>query len=381
MHIDLSSEQEMLRESAARFLRDRYHFSERTRIIASAEGYDKSKWREFGEMGWLGLPFPEEYGGTGGTMFDVMLLMKAFGRSLVVEPFMPSVVLGGLAILGAGSHERKKEFLPQIASGHLQIAFGFAEPKAGYDAHDISTRAQSHGNGFRLDGRKAVVLGAPSADYIIVSARTGGAQCDAQGISLFIFKTSTPGVTLRSYQTIDGRRAAEIMMDDVRLGHDQLLGEAGSAAPIIDEVLMAGRVAVLGEAVGSLYGAVDQTVEYLNVREQFGKKLSTYQGLRHRVADMYILAREADALAGIAARAFIREQGAARFRAISGAKAYVGEEGRWVAENAVQLHGAIAITDEYIVGHYLKRIIAIDRMFGDVEHNLDAFMKGVSALN
>lgn len=380
MQIKLSPEQEMLEESAARYLRDRYNFSERTRIIASAEGYDKSKWRDFAGMGWLGLAFPEEYEGSGGTMFDVMLLMKAFGRSLVVEPFISSIVLGGLTILGAGNDEHKRKFLPQIASGRLQIALGFAEPHAGYDAHDISTTARPHGNGFRLEGRKAVVLGAPSADYLIVSARTSGAQCDAQGISLFIFERSTPGVTLRSYQTIDGRCAAEVILDDVHLGGDQLLGEAGCAAPIIDEVLMAGRVAVLGEAVGSLYGAVDQTIEYLNTREQFGRKLATYQALRHRVADMYILTREADALAGLAAQAFVHEQGAARFGAISGAKAYVGEEGRWVAENAVQLHGAIAIADEYIVGHYLKRIVAIDRLFGDVEHNLDAFMNGVSAL-
>jgi alkylation response protein AidB-like acyl-CoA dehydrogenase len=201
-----------------------------------------------------------------------------------------------------------------------------------------------------------------------------------QGISLFIFQRSTPGVTLRSYQTIDGRRAAEVVLDDVRLGRHQLIGEAGSGGPVIDQVLMAGRVAVVGEAVGSLNGAIDRTIEYLNTREQFGKKLASFQALRHRLADMYVLTREADALAGVAAQAFISSESPGRFAAVSGAKAYVGEKGRWVAENAVQLHGAIAIADEYIVGHYLKRVVSIDRLFGDVEHNLEDFMKSAGPL-
>ena len=380
MQAKLSSEQEMLQESAGRYLRDRYSFAERTRIVASADGYDKLKWRDFAEMGWLGLPFPEEHGGSGATMFEVMLLMKEFGRSLVVEPFLSSVVLGGLTVLYAGDKEQKRKFLSQIAAGQTQVALGFAEPEAGYNAHTIRTAAKAEGEGFRLNGKKAVVFGAPSSDYMIVSARTSGEPSDMQGISLFIFQRSTPGVTLRSYQTIDGRRAAEVVLDDVRLGRDQLIGEAGSGGPVIDQVLMAGRVAVVGEAVGSLNGAIDRTIEYLNTREQFGKKLASFQALRHRVADMYVLTREADALAGVAAQAFISSESPGRFAAVSGAKAYVGEKGRWVAENAVQLHGAIAIADEYIVGHYLKRVVSIDRLFGDVEHNLEDFMKSAGPL-
>jgi alkylation response protein AidB-like acyl-CoA dehydrogenase len=379
MQMKLSPEQEMLQDSANRYLRDRYDFRERSRIVGSAPGYDETRWRDFADMGWLGLSFPEEFGGTGGTIFDVMLLMKTFGQSLVVEPFLSSVVLGGMTILAAGTIEQKQRILPQIASGKLQVAFGFAEPAAGYDANDVSTKANRQGNGFRLNGQKAVVLGAPSADLIIVSARSSGAQRDPQGISLFALERSAPGVNLRSYQTIDGKRAAEVILTDVYVDDDHLIGDVGGAGPVIEETMMAGRVAVVGEAIGALNGAVAQTISYLNTREQFGKKLATFQALRHRLADMYVLTREADALGNLAAQAFMTGKGADRFATICGAKAYIAEEGRSVAENAIQLHGAIAIADEYIVGHYLKTMVAVDRMFGDVEHNLDIFMKGTDA--
>jgi len=249
-----TAEREMLQESAERYLRDRYDFRERTQIVRSVDGYDSTRWRDFAEMGWLGVPFPEEYGGIGGTMSDVMVLMKAFGRSLVVEPFLSTVVLGGMTILAAGTLEQKKQIIPQIASGAMQVAFGFAEPDAGYDTSDICTTAVRKGSRFCLNGRKAVVLGAPSADLIIVSARSDGGRCDYQGISLFIVERSAPGLSLRSYQTIDGRRAAEVILDDVLLDLDHVIGQIGLAGPVIEQALMAGRVCTVGHAVGALAG-------------------------------------------------------------------------------------------------------------------------------
>jgi alkylation response protein AidB-like acyl-CoA dehydrogenase len=377
--MSIPTERKMLQEIAERYLRDRYDFRERTRIVGSVNGYDSKRWRDFAQMGWLGLPFPEEYGGTGGTMSDVMVLMKAFGRSLVVEPFLSSVVLGGMTMLAAGTLEQKKQIIPQITSGSMQVAFGFAEPEAGYDSCDISTTAIRQGDRFCLNGRKAVVLGASSADLIIVSARSDGGRCDHQGISLFMVERSALGLALRGYQTIDGRRAAEVTLDDVLLDVDHVIGQIGFAGPVIEQTLMAGRLCTLGHAVGALAGSVERTIDYLTTREQFGRKLASYQALRHRVADMYVTVREAEALAELAAEAFMAGPNTDSAAIISGAKAYIAEEGRAVAENAVQLHGAIAITDEYIVGHYLKSIVAIDRLFGDVEFNLDVFMQRILA--
>lgn len=380
MPVKLTPEQDMLVDSAERYLRDRYDFAERSRIVASGDGYSAGHWQYFADMGWLGLPFAEEHGGSGGTIFDAMLLMKSFGRNLVVEPFLPTVVLGGMTIQNAGSPAQQQKILPAISSGKMKMAFGFTEPGAAYDVTNVRTTWKRQGNGFVLNGRKAVVMGAPSADLIIVSARGEGQGPEHEGLSLFLIDRTAPGVSLRSYQTIDGRRAAEVELGNVHVDDDQLIGDVGNAEPIIERAMMAGRVAVTGEAVGSLYGAIEQTKSYLNTREQFGKKLSTYQALRHRLADMYVVTREADALAGLAATAFVDGADADRHAMICGAKAFIGEEGRSVTENAVQLHGAIAIADEYIVGHYLKNIVAIDRMFGDVEYNLNAFMKGAAAL-
>lgn len=374
MNFSRTPEQQLFVDGAARYLQKNYDFTARTRIIASAPGYGQKIWREFGEMGWLGLPFPEEYGGSGGTMLDVMLLSKVFGRHLVIEPYLSSVVLGGMTILLAGNADQKKQFLPLLSSGTKQISLAFAEPRSGYDSFDVSTVAKREGNGFRLDGRKAVVMGAPSSDQILIAARTAGNQRDRSGISLFIVDRTARGVGLRSYQTIDGRRAAEVALDSVHVGGDALIGDLDSGHIYLEEALMAGRLAVIGEAVGALHAALDQTIDYLKIREQFGKKLSTYQALRHRIADMFILTNEMDALGNVAADAFLNGKADDRLATICGAKAYIGEEGRWVAENAIQLHGAIAIADENMVGHFLKRMIAIDRLFGDVEHNLNGFM-------
>jgi alkylation response protein AidB-like acyl-CoA dehydrogenase len=372
--MSLTPEQRMLEESAGRYLRDRYSFRHREKAIATPEGYDRARWVEFGQMGWLGLPFPERYGGSGGTMLDVMVLMKAFGRHLVVEPYLSTIVLGGLTIHAAGNENQKDEFIPRIISGDQQIAFGFAEPDSGYNCYDVRTTAVRQNDCFLLNGTKAVVVGAPSADLIIISARSYGQSDDFDGISLFILPRLTPGVSLRSYQTIDGGRAAEVFLDNVPLPSDHALGEIGSAGPILDQALTAARLCVSGFAVGALSGCVQDTVDYLNTREQFGKKLASYQALRHRVADMHVGLREVESLCMLAAESFIRNEFDSN-AIVAGAKAYLAEEGRVIAENAVQLHGAIAIADEFIVGHYLKSIIAADRLFGDVEFNLDLFMR------
>jgi alkylation response protein AidB-like acyl-CoA dehydrogenase len=372
---DPSSEQSLVQETAARYLRERYGFSKRAEIMSSQHGYDRAIWSDFAEMGWLGLPFDEEFGGVGGSIFDVMLLMQCFGRALVVEPYLSTVVLGGMTIQASGSAAQKRKVLPPLIAGTAHLAFGFAEPKSGYDLFDVETRARRDGASWTISGRKAVVLGAECADLLLVSVRTSGERRDPAGLSLFLLDTSRTGLTLRGYQTIDGRRAAEVILDGVSADDEDLIGPQDQASAAIQRAALAGTVAVMGEAVGALAGALDSTTDYLNQREQFGRKLASFQALRHRVADMYVIKEEAMALTLRAARQAQTGQAAESVAMIAAAKAYIGEEGIKMAEDAVQLHGAIAITNEIIVGHYLKKLIAVDRLFGDVAHHLDIFTR------
>jgi len=373
MQIELTPEQAMLQEAAARYMANEYDFHERTRILAADTEFDSGKWRAYAEMGWLALPFPEDMDGGAGTALDVMLLMQAFGRALVAEPYLASVVLGGLTVLDAGSPAQRQRILPDVIAGQTQLALACTEPQSGYDPFDVQTSATRTASGYVLNGNKAVVLNAAAADTLIVSARSAGSRTDRAGLSLFLVARSTPGLTLRPYQTIDGRRAAEVRLENVQVRDEDLLGAAHEAAAHLERTILNGTVALLGEAVGCLEGAVACTAEYLNNREQFGQKLAKFQALRHRVADMFVAKEETRALCLLAAHA-VATNDARAAELVAAAKAYAGKIGRHVCEDAVQLHGAIAITDEYIVGHYLKRLIAIDRMFGDSSDALDRYL-------
>jgi alkylation response protein AidB-like acyl-CoA dehydrogenase len=377
--IRLSSEQEMLLDAARRFLAERYDFRHRTGILGSAAGYDRGVWRQFAEMGWLGLALPQVHGGNG-TLFDAALLMEAFGKALVVEPYLPTVVLCGQLIACCASDAQQHRLLPAIIAGETLLALAHGEPQSGYDTSNVMTTAARAGKEYLLDGRKAVVLGAPMAERLIVSARTAGSQHERRGLSLFLVDLRAEGVRMVAYRTIDGGRAADIVFEGVTVPADDRLGPEGEAAAALDHALAAGAVALTSQAVGALEGAVEATARHLNTREQFGQKLAAFQALRHRVADMYVAKEEARALARLAAADFDAADPSARDLSIAAAKAYAGDSGRRVCEEAVQLHGAIGITDEIMVGHYLKKLIAIDRTFADATACLDRFMAGSPAL-
>ena len=378
--IRLSSEQEMLQDSAQRFLRERYDFRHRTAVLKSDEGFDRSMWRSFAQLGWLGLGLPESHEGSG-SMLDAALLMEAFGQALVVEPYVPTVVLGGQLIAHCADDAQKQRLLPPMIGGQILTAFAHGERESGYEAMNVATQAVREGNGYRLSGHKAVVLGAPSADTLIVSARSAGNRNARAGLSLFFVDPAAKGVRVDSYSTIDGARAGEVILDGVVVPATDRLGPEGGAADAIEAALAAGSLALACQAVGALEGAVSATALHLNTREQFGQKLAAFQALRHRVADMYVLKEEARALARLAALNFEDTDRAERQLSIAAAKAYVGECGRQVCEEAVQLHGAIGITDEIMAGHYLKKLIAVDRTFSDATACLDVFMAGSQALN
>lgn len=368
LQVRLTPEQCMLQETARRYFQETYCFADRTRTIASPLGYDTARWRTFAELGWLGLPFPERYGGSGGSSLDLVVLLREFGRALVVEPYLPTM-LAGLAALAAGRPDQHERLLPPLVAGELQLALALFEPQSGYDIGSIDSSARRVSSGWRLHGHKAVVLGAPSADFFVVNA----CCTEEQSVSLFLVERTAKGVDLRSYETIDGRRASEVLLNDVHVNEQDRL-DGGSARPALYQVELYAALFLVAEAIGCLQGAVDQTAEYLNVREQFGQKLASFQALRHRLADMYALSEESNALCIYAGQA-LADGNESAAEAISAAKAYTGEFGRRVCEEAVQLHGAIAITEEFIVGHYLKRLIAVDRLFGDSEFHLDRYLR------
>ncbi len=373
LQIELSPEQSMLEDAAARYMEKAYNFQQRQRILASGTELDADKWQDYARMGWLGLPLPQSEGGSGGDALDLFLLHRAFGRALAVEPYLATVVLGGMSIAAAGTAAQRSRILPGVIAGQTLLAFASAEPQSGYELFDVQTQALRDGDDFVLTGHKSVVLGAASAHTLVVSARTAGLRHGKEGITLFLVDRTAPGVTLRPYGTIDGRRAAEVKLENVRIGTQDILGELHGAAGPMERVHTLGTVALLGEAVGCLEGALACTIEYLQNRQQFGQPLARFQALRHRIADLYVAKEETRALCLLAAHACAHNESGAP-EATAAAKAWVGRTGRRAAEEAVQLHGAIAITDEYVVGHYLKRVIAIDRIFGDTGEAMDRYL-------
>ena len=365
MDFNLSEEQQLLKDSADRFVREAYTFEKRQRLVATEVGYSEAHWQQMAELGWLGASLPEAYGGIDGGPLETLVLMEAFGSGLVAEPYLPSVVLGGGLVAAAGSEAQKQEILPALATGERKLAFAYAERSSGYDLFHVETKAKPGDDGFVLDGTKGVVLGAACADHIIVSARSSGDARDRDGIGLFLVAPDSPGLTVHPYPTVDGLRAAEVVLDSVRVGTDAVLGEAGGAWPIIDVVADQATAALCAEAVGAMDAVVTLTRDYLNTREQFGRPLSRFQVLQHQLADMVIAAEESRSMMIVATLRLADKDPGARARAVSGAKHLIGKHARMIGQRAVQLHGGMGMTEEMSVGHYFKRLTMIEMMLGD----------------
>lgn len=374
MDFSLSDNQQLLKESVERFIERDYDFDHRQAASRSDDGFNRDTWATFAELGWLGATLPEAYGGTEGGGVETMVLMEALGRGLVVEPVLPSVILGGGIVRHAGNEDQKQALLPAMAEGGKLLAFGYAEPQSRYDLHDVALAAARDGDGYVLNGQKSVVLNGDTADTLIVSARTAGERRDTDGISLFVVAVGADGLEVRGYPTVDGQRAAELSFDNVRLGDDALLGDEGAALGTIERVIDEAAAAVCAEALGIMAVLNDTTLEYLKTREQFGKKLGEFQALQHRMVDMFVAREESIGLVNVASMRIDDDDEHERKRCVSAAKVQIGRAGRLVGQEAVQLHGGIAMTDEYKVGHYFKRISMIGRLFGDLDHHLDRFI-------
>ena len=373
MDFTFTAEQKLLQENVERFIANEYTFDKRRAWTQSETGFSRENWAKFGELGWLGVGVAEEYGGLGGSAVEQAILMEAFGRGLVVEPYLTSAVLGTALLHHGGSPQQKQKLLPAIAAGKSLMAFGFAERQSRYRLTDVETTARKRGGSFVLNGAKSVVFNAASADTIVVSARTRGASRDERGISLFLVERQTPGLSVRGYATVDGGRAAELMLSDARVGTDAVLGELDGAFPVIERVIDGGTVAVCAEAVGIMATLCEATLEYLKTRQQFGRPIGQFQVLQHRMVDMYVACELSRSLAYMAAVKLDDAVAIERQRAVSAAKVQIGRAGRFVGQQAVQLHGAMGMTDELAVGHYFKRLTMIDSTFGDTDYHLQRF--------
>ncbi|HVB16350.1 MAG TPA: acyl-CoA dehydrogenase family protein [Stellaceae bacterium] len=370
MDFDFTEEQRLLQGSVDRLLADQYTFEKRKGHLAEPDGWSPALWAQYAEMGLLGLPFAEEYGGFGGGAVDVMLVMQAFGRALVVEPYLATVVLAGTALRHAGSAAQQRALLPQIAEGRLRLAVAHGERQARYDLTDVLTTATPKAGGWVLNGAKSVVGHGDSADRLIVSARTAGARNDASGITLFLVDAAANGVARRGYAMRDETRAAEIALSGVEVGADDVLGPVGGGFAIIERVVEAGIAATAAEAVGAMETMQAMTLEYLKTRVQFGRKIGENQALQHRATEMYVALEQGRSLAMLAAMMVDETDAGERAHNLATVKVGVGQAARFVSQNAVQLHGGIGMTEEYAVGHYFRRCMVIEHSFGDTTHHL-----------
>ena len=378
MDFDLSEEQRLLQDSVERLLADTYTFEKRKAYLAEPEGWSRSLWSQYAELGLLGLPFAEEHGGFGGGGIETMLVMQAFGRALALEPYLTSIVLSGTALRLAGNKAAQSDLLPQIATGKLVVALAHGERQARYDLSDVLTTAKPKGNGWVIDGAKSVVAHGDSADKLIVSARSGGDRADPKGIALFLVDAKAGGVARRAYRLRDGMGAAEIALSGVEVGRDGLLCEAGAAYPVVERVAEAGIAATAAEAVGAMEAMQKMTLEYLKTRQQFGRPIGDNQALQHRATEMFVALEQGRSLAMLAAMMIDEADAAERQRNIAIVKAGVGQAARFVSQNAVQLHGGIGMTEEYAVGHYFRRCMVIEHSFGDTAYHLSRLAEQVA---
>ena len=378
MDFNFTEEQDMVRDGLSRMVREQYDWETRRAAITSKEGWRPEVWAQLAELGILGMPFSEEAGGFGGNAVDAMVVMQEFGQGLVVEPFVPTVVCAGGFLKHAGTDAQKEEHLASIIDGSRVFAFAYAEPRGRFNYADLETTAKADGAGYVLNGHKAVVIGAPWASHLVVTARTGGERRDASGVSVFIVDKASEGVVTRDYETVDGRRASEVYFENVSVPADALIGEEGAALPLIERVTDEAIAAQCAEACGAMKIAHQMTVEYSRQRKQFGVPIGSFQVLQHRMVDMYTAYEQSVSLTYLATLKLEADE-AERKRAVSAAKVGVGQAARLIGEEAVQIHGGNGVTDEYAIGHYFKRLTVFDSEFGNVDHHLKRHVALASA--
>ena len=374
MDFDFSDEQRMLQDSVDRLMADNYGFQERVKILKSPEGFSRSVWAKYAELGILGLPFAEADGGLGGSSVETMLVMESLGKKLAMEPYLATVVLAGGALRHAGSDAQRADLVPQITDGSLIMALAHSERQARYNLASVKTTARKDGDGYVLNGEKTLVLGGDAADKLVVSARVSGGESDEAGVGLFLVDAKAAGVARRGYPLQDGRRAAEITLENVKVAAGDVL-TADKGVAVVTRVIDEAIAAICAEGVGAMETLTNLTVEYLKTRKQFGVAIGHFQVLQHRAVDMLIATDEARSMAMFASMMAQEPNAAERRPSISAAKVQLCKSARTVGQEGTQLHGGIGMTMEYEGGHYFKRLTVLSMLFGDHDHHLRVVAK------
>lgn len=374
MDLAYTTEQDMLAESIQRFIATEYDLSNRKNLVASDLGYSTQHWQTFAELGWLGMSIPEAYGGLGGDLVDTMIMFEEFGKGLVLEPTLSSLVLFAGALELAGSNVHKHHYLPALGAGDLTGCLAYVEADEPTNFNFVATTALKTGDHYQLNGTKSVVLNAASADVILVSARTEGQATDERGISLFLVPGDSEGLLRKDYPTVDGLRASEVLLENVRVPASALVGAEGAASQTLNTVINRGILAISAEAVGAMAVLYQSTIDYTKQRVQFDHPLSEFQVVKHRLTEMFIEYNLAKSLCMKATMLLNQSSGDAQ-RHIHALKFLIGKTSRFVGQNAVQLHGGMGMTEDLAIAHYFKRLMMIDATFGHTDIHLDAFVQ------
>jgi alkylation response protein AidB-like acyl-CoA dehydrogenase len=374
MDFRFTEEQQLLADTVRRFVREDYTFETRREILQSREGWSREVWKKLAELGLTALNVPETHGGLNAGPVDTMLVMNALGEGLLLEPFLNSAVLTPALLARLGDERAAGELFEGLVSGERIRVLAHQEAPARGDVQYVSTRARRSADGYVLDGRKAVIAHGDAADELLVSARVTGATSDRSGVSVFRVDPKAPGVTVKGYATIDGQRAADIELKDVRLATDRRIGAEGTAFAAIEAAHDIAMSALCAEAVGIMKAINAATLEYTKARKQFGMPIAKFQVLQHRMADMFLHSEQATSMSYLAAIKCVDADAAERRRALSAAKVVIGQAGRFIGQQAIQLHGGMGMTDELMVSHHFKRLTAIDLTFGDTDSHLQKFI-------
>ena len=372
MDFTFNEEQSLIQDQVDQFIQKEYDWETRQSLSNSDLGFGQENWQKFADLGWLGISVSEESGGFGGSAIESMLIMEAFGKGLVVEPFLETMIMSGGIIDGHGSVEQKSVLLEPAIAGDMQLALAYAEPQSRFNLSDVVTEAKAEGENFILNGYKSVVMNGPSANKIIISARTSGSQLDENGITLFVIDSEASGLNKTNYKTVDGRRASDLTIENVSVSQDDIVGELDLGYKILDSAIDKAILAISAEAVGAMEVLYKATVEYTKTREQFGTAIGKFQVLQHRMVDMFMEYEQCKSLLYMATMK--HEEGAVDSKkAISGLKYQVGKAGKFIGQQAVQLHGGMGVTDELNVGHYFKRLTTVGTIFGNTDYHLKKY--------
>ena len=373
MDLSFTEAHELIQESVEKYIRDNYDSEKRRNIIDNSKGYDEKTWQTFSDLGWLALPFPEKVGGYGGGLVELMILMKNFGRGLVIEPYMSSIVLSGNVLCFSPESEKRDSILSALLEGNKKVSFAFAENGSRFNPFDVSTTANYNSNKWKLNGHKTVVFGAGQSDYILVSARSSGERYDKDGISIFCIDTKKDDVYIKDYPTIDGFRAAEIKLKDLNLQDSALISKKGKASDIIENTFLISLVAAAAEASGIMEKMYEMTLEYISTRKQFGKTIGSFQTIQHRAVDMLILSEEMTSLSSLAA--ISNNNSLISKKSIFASKINIGLGGKKLGQEAIQLHGGMGVTEEMEIGQYFKRLTLLDTFLGNSDYYLQEYSK------